>query len=69
VTIVGPDTVLIGVLFGAEHPGIAAATAKSSDTIIRRAKSDQSCVHQRALSAPARMPKSQAKIVMVLHPR
>lgn len=69
VTIVGPDTVLIGVLLGAVHPGIAPATAKSSDAISSRAKSDQSCVHKRALSVPARVSKSQAKIIMVLYPR
>jgi len=69
VTIVGPDTVLFGVLFGAIHPCIATASAKSSDAVIRRFKSDQSCVHQGALAGPARMAKSQAKIVMVLHPR
>jgi hypothetical protein len=69
VTIVGPDTVLIGVLLGAEHPGIPAATAKSSDTVVRRAKSDQSIINQLSLAGPTRMPKSQAKIVMVLHPR
>ena len=65
VTIVGPDTVLIGVLFGAIHPGIATAIAKSSDTVVRAAKSDQSRVHKLALSGPARMAKSQAKIVMI----
>lgn len=69
VTIVGADTVLIGVLLGPVHPGIAAATTKSSETIISDANSFQSCVHKLALSGPARMPKSQAKIVMMMHPR
>jgi len=68
-TVSGADTVLVGVLLGTIHPGIRATAAKSSDAVVRRAKSDQSCVHHRALSAPASMPKSQAKIVMVLHPR
>ena len=66
---VGPETVLLGMLFGAIHPGIATATAKSVDTVVRAAKSDQSRVHKLALAGPARMAKSQAKIVMVLYPR
>jgi len=68
-TVSGADTVLFGVLLGTIHPGIATATAKSIDAVVRAAKSDQSRVHKLALAGPARMAKSQAKIVMVLHPR
>ena len=64
-TIVGADTVLVGVLLGTIHPGIRATAAKSSDAVVRAAKSDQSRVHKLALAGPARMAKSQAKIVMI----
>jgi hypothetical protein len=68
VTVIGPDTEELWVLLGSLHAGTSTTTAKSKDAVRSHLKSDKSGVHQESFAVPARMPKSQAKIVMVLYP-